>query len=480
MIIQLNLDLDMKISYIFEYISKQIRMKIAVHYIGDLDKLDQVHYHHYAAFELYKHEVDYYIHTWDTPENHTQITKFSKSKVSSLIPPTFNSGNIHPYALLADKFYLLMVSLSNHTADAKYDAVLVLQPSLVLERKLQIDKYDLGVLNTLTPSFHEDTSITDIYFNNMCMFSNVQNMIKYSQIYRYLVGNLLNQNMTVEEIYQDFMNVMSLKQYKISMESYIHRNPVEIVGAGGVTSKICLIIAFYFGSRTKNETFHNLIDIQSRMLKKYKHSLAKIVFAIAQDDRNSVSIEEKDGITYFYKPNLGLSFGSWHTVINHYKDTYSHYILGEDDYVFVKDNFDRILLDQYNQKGAEYLVTWKSLRGRLISTIGIVSSKVLNKHNYLNNIDWTTDKDTSMWTFLRTFTSVKPLAKEYSAFPYWGIIDRWDVWLFDYICGESELDYLNRTLVAAVQFIDEHDNLKVPQISNVLVVEENLDLVKYY
>jgi hypothetical protein len=84
-----------------------------------------------------------------------------------------------------------------------------------------------------------------------------------------------------------------------------------------------------------------------------------------------------------------------------------------------------------------------------------------------------------MWTFLNTFASIRPLAKEYSAFPYWGIMDRWDVWLFDYVCGESEHDFLNRTLVSAVQYIDEHDNMKIPQISNVLVIEANLNLVKY-
>jgi len=354
---------------------------------------------------------------------------------------------------------------------------------MVFERKLVLSSFDPSKLNVLNMAYFEDNKTPEIIFNNRCLITSDTNLSIYSQIYRYLVCSVIDRADNIIYAYNKYLNEKGLQLSKINCESYLLRtdNLIQIETLPSFPkNKTCLIIAFYFGERTKNETFHNLIDIQNRFLKKYKHGLAKIVFAIAEDNRKSISIEEKDGITYFYKPNLGLSFGSWNMVINHYRDTYDHYILGEDDYVFVKDNFDQILLTQYQEKKAEYLVTWKSLRGKLISTIGIVSSQILKKYNYLNDIDWTMEKDRSMWTFLTTFSSIKPLPKEYSAFPYWGIMDHWDVWLFDYVNGESELDYLNRTIVAAVQFIDQHDNLKIPQISNVLVIEDNLDLVKYH
>lgn len=452
-------------------------MKIAVHYVGDLCKLNENFNHHFMTFELHKHDVDYYIHTWESPDNQLQINNFDKPKISSITSPKLDP-NSTPYAQFINKSYLIMLAMSDHVVDAKYDAVLILQSDLIIEHKLSIDKCNLKLVNTLNPTFFENPLIENVYFNNMFILSNAENMLKYGQMYPYLVENL--QNKPVDEVYYNYLSSIAQIQYKINLESYIRRDPAEVVPSND--SKTCLIVAFYFGKRDKNVTIHSLTDIQKRFLKKYKHNLARIVFAIAEDNRKTVTIEEKDGITYFYKPNRGLSFGSWHTVVSHYKDMYSHYIFGEDDYVFVKDNFDQILLDQYKKKqtSTEYLVTWKSIRSGFISTIGIVSSTVLAKYNYLNNIKWTTNKGQSMKIFLDTFANIKPLAKEYSAFPYWGLHgQKWDVWLFDYICGESSADYLNRTLVAAVQFIDKKDNLKVPQISNALVVNDKLELVIY-
>jgi hypothetical protein len=350
----------------------------------------------------------------------------------------------------------LIISLLKTQNLNDYDVILLLDPNIILERAITLDRYDLTKINVLNPKYYE-TNLTSDIMSNMCLFANIDTVNKYYS--------------DQKNAYKEINKIDNKEEInKIDIESYSYHEQKQ--------QKTCLIIAFYFGSRTANETFHNLIEIQKRYLKKYKHNLARIVFAIAQDDRTTIDIEEKDGITYFYKPNLGLSFGSWQTVINYYQDTYDHYIFSEDDYVFVKDNFDQILLEQYknyrihSNGPAEYLVTWKSQRTRLISTIGITSSSVLKKYNYLNSIVWTTDKDHSMWTFLNTFSNIRPLEKQYSAFPYWGIVlDRWDVWLFDYIPGETEEDYLERAVMVPVQMIDKMDRIIKPKLSNILDIE---------
>jgi hypothetical protein len=233
--------------------------------------------------------------------------------------------------------------------------------------------------------------------------------------------------------------------------------------------KVCLIIAFYFGERTNNNTFHNLIEIQKRILRKYEHKLSDVVFAIAEDNRTDVKIEEStdelgNKITYFYKPNLALSFGSWHTVVNYYKDKYDYYIFGEDDYVFVKPNFDEILVREYDSQNKPYMVNWMHKNGNhLISTIGIISSKELARLNYMNAIVWTNDKDKSMFDFLNLFFyngGVSCVGAAYSAFPYWGPVNnQWKVWLFGYREGETMINFTNRVLVCAIQGIDKYDNI---------------------
>ncbi|MEX0595427.1 MAG: hypothetical protein WD512_02925, partial [Candidatus Paceibacterota bacterium] len=419
-------------------------MKVAVCYIGDLGNLNKNLYHHHITFELYKHTVDYYLCPRKLDRNQDQINYL------------ISNTTIKP--IIVESTYISMLTTSDLIQNLlkkqnlnNYDVILLLDPEIIIERAITFERYDLTKINLLNPKYYE---IKNLEISNRCLFANIDTINKYySDVNKYYSDNERNK----------------IEINKIDIESYCYREQKE--------QKTCLIIAFYFGSRTANETFHNLIEIQKRSLKKYKHNLARIVFAIAQDDRTIINIEEKDGITYFYKPNLGLSFGSWQTVINYYQDTYDHYIFSEDDYVFVKDNFDQILLDQYkiqntNMNNVEYLVTWKSQRTKLISTIGITSSSVLKKYNYLNNIVWTTDKDHSMWTFLNTFSNIRPLRKEYSAFPYWGIVmDRLDVWLFDYIPGETEEDYIERAIMVPVQMIDNTDKIIKPKLSNILDIE---------
>lgn len=48
------------------------------------------------------------------------------------------------------------------------------------------------------------------------------------------------------------------------------------------------------------------------------------------------------------RPNIGLSYGSFSDAYEMYRINFDYYILMEDDYVFVSDNYDEILLDKIN------------------------------------------------------------------------------------------------------------------------------------
>jgi hypothetical protein len=466
-------------------------MKVAVCYIGDIDKLGDNLFHHHISFELYKHNVDYYIYTWDSEDNRKEIERMKRienipKSIEINLRSNSSSSKIKEDAnslmeLVHDTYYLLTQVKKNRD----YDVILLLSSKIILEKQIYLDKYDIKNINILNKIYYENNGIErygmtstdkkkifDIEFNNLCMFTSVDNIYKYIEIYDNLINgkerdnetidneiidNETIDNETIDNKYNKLIEANGLLINRINIESYVKRDQKK-------DEKICLIIAFYFGSRTANVSEHNLIEIQKRFFKKYKNNLSRIVFAISEDGRTTIDIEEKDGITYFYKPNMGLSFGSWQMVSNYYQENYDYYIFSEDDYLFIKDNFDKILLEEYKEKNkndkVDYLVTWKSLRTRLISTIGIISSDALKKYDYLRNIKWTMDKDDGMMKFLDTFL-IKPISKEYSGFPYWGfILDRWDVWLFDYIPGESSEEYLKRAIVAPVQLMDNNDNIK--------------------
>ena len=105
--------------------------------------------------------------------------------------------------------------------------------------------------------------------------------------------------------------------------------------------------------------FNEYLHTQIEALSKYKHSLSKIIFVIAQDNISESYSTENDGITYLYRKNGWLSFGSWMEAIRIYSN-YDYYILCEDDYIFMKDNYDTVLVSELEKQGVEYLVTWKN------------------------------------------------------------------------------------------------------------------------
>lgn len=86
-----------------------------------------------------------------------------------------------------------------------------------------------------------------------------------------------------------------------------------------------------------------------------KHSLDQITFVVNKDPNEPPSyrkfldsIPSRIGsarVERLERPNEGYSWGGYSHVLDTYRDMYSHMLLMEDDYVFVEDYFDRILMD---------------------------------------------------------------------------------------------------------------------------------------
>lgn len=193
----------------------------------------------------------------------------------------------------------------------------------------------------------------------------------------------------------------------------------------------CLVVCFYRGKRKGNQhkNFKSYIKTQKASLNKFKNNLSRIVFVISQDKMNRrKEVKEVDGITYYYRKNRNLSFGGWVDAAKKFKHDY--YIFLEDDYVFCKDNFDTIMIDNYIKKNCEYMVNWKQLpqsnswkdknddtNFELISTVGAVSSKYINRFIGFNARNM--GKVRAMCVFLKTFNTITSLNSPNDGFIYW-------------------------------------------------------------
>lgn len=193
-------------------------------------------------------------------------------------------------------------------------------------------------------------------------------------------------------------------------------------------SDCCLVVAFYDGLRRDHQEalYKEYLEANKETLKSFKHNLSRIVFAISCDDITEPSIVEcaEDGITYLYRPNINLSFGAWAHAMNEFEHDY--YILSEDDYVFVKHNFDSILVEELEKSGAEYVVVWKKSQGILnpkehrehMSTIGIMNKETAKKFKHYNDTVLGWQPFISMDKFTRTFDTIGTIEKE-GFHPYW-------------------------------------------------------------
>jgi len=203
---------------------------------------------------------------------------------------------------------------------------------------------------------------------------------------------------------------------------------------------VCLIVVFYAGNREGNQQqeIKNYMNSQLKMLSKVKNNLDSIYFVINTDNllKETIGIDEHNPkIKRFFRNNKNLSFGGWVDVMN--RTDYDHYILCEDDYLFIKDDFDTILIDEYKKYNSDYHILWRGLpigntdniarqniknnrgltMGELICTIGIISKESKNKcidKNFNNTI---MNKDVSMCNFLHGFNSIS--YSRNTVFPYY-------------------------------------------------------------
>ena len=244
--------------------------------------------------------------------------------------------------------------------------------------------------------------------------------------------------------------------------------------------RVCLIVAFYNGTSRNIEhgegegSFSTYLEKHKTCLKKYKHSLDTIIFAIAEDGRRKIEIVKHGGITYLFRPNKGMSFGSWVDTVNIYRGKFDYYIFGEDDYLFVKDNFDEILVNTYSKRSEDYIVNWSGGKYDLTSTIGIVSKAALEKRRFLEDY-WAQQERNPphkinlssgcMGAFGRVLRGPWPcLGYEHNCFPYWTgystikkdhviIGFKSDVVTFGYNSSVSRADNARRILLACSQAV---------------------------
>ena len=259
---------------------------------------------------------------------------------------------------------------------------------------------------------------------------------------------------------------------------------------------ICLIVAFYCGKREygQENNYENYLNLQKKiLLEKVSHNLSNIIFVISRDDLGeSETIVEVEGkITYFYRKNKNLSFGAWIDAMNTFEHKY--YILSEDDYLFTKNNFEKILLENYLKSNSDYLVTWlQKPKGMILqSTIGILSCDkryLFEKYN-----DNSHDKDNAMSSFLSR-VKVSGLQDKNLIFPY-SYAEFDNIIMFtnnsndynvdtDYsktphlflnaFCFDENIDYdTNNMIVCCYQFVEKYMDKLFNTVENQILANDN-------
>jgi hypothetical protein len=78
------------------------------------------------------------------------------------------------------------------------------------------------------------------------------------------------------------------------------------------------------------------------------------------------------------RSNTGACYGSYSDVYERYRDQFDYYIFIEDDYVFMLDNFDQILVSEFEAtENCGYVCMRQVHKGFIHISIGIASSRAL-------------------------------------------------------------------------------------------------------
>ena len=129
--------------------------------------------------------------------------------------------------------------------------------------------------------------------------------------------------------------------------------------------KTCYVINFYFGDRRKTiETYDKKDRLyfyrkQIETLEKYSHNLSKIIFTCNVENQDYHHVRELFRITPKYiqgakvelnfRENYGLSYAAWSDAFDRNEDEFDYFIFNEDDYFFIQNNWDKYLINKFNQ-----------------------------------------------------------------------------------------------------------------------------------
>ena len=161
------------------------------------------------------------------------------------------------------------------------------------------------------------------------------------------------------------------------------------------SQKVNLVIACWAGSRrtsdeqyTADPSIH--IQHQIRQLGSLQHNLTQITFANNKQEQGESklyrtalgSLPSKIGnadVQLIEQPNKGMSYGLFDLAYRTYKDAFDYYILLEDDYTFVMNNFDAFLIKRFKaKKNCGYLCGYiEQSSQHAVSITGIVSKESL-------------------------------------------------------------------------------------------------------
>lgn len=127
--------------------------------------------------------------------------------------------------------------------------------------------------------------------------------------------------------------------------------------------KVNYFIGTWSGLRNNAEFDDGVLKRHLNKLDQLKHSLAQISIGhpYNPDERKTytdwiMGLTQTAGgipIKVHSVPNIGRSYGQWSRMFDIYRNQFTHYIFIEDDYVPVKDNFDQILVEMFEEHSAK-------------------------------------------------------------------------------------------------------------------------------
>ena len=166
--------------------------------------------------------------------------------------------------------------------------------------------------------------------------------------------------------------------------------------------RVCYVISLFFGDRrnTDQPLYDSnrlcFLEKHIELLSKLNHDLRKIIFNINTEDGDYENINKalkiipksikNSEVEVRVRKNIGMSYGAWSDCFLENMGKYDYFIFNEDDYFFVIDNFDKILVDKFNSKlDAGYLCGIVAERKHIGQPLhaahatGISSNKVLSE-----------------------------------------------------------------------------------------------------